>query len=210
MYRKVTSLMVITLVFSILVIVCEVSVLAFGRTPEQSVAGASPQAPGWQAHRVADLPPVLSSPLRPPGREGPAEWGRPTGWAAASQAPARKTGLRLVPALGRLVQRGEYSSSTAPRAMREIAGGARAAGGGKTPTLLLGAIMLLVILVVARRASAAWEEAPGKADAPQPRPPVDTRPISYEGGHPAARFVRRIAVVGDQTAEWERVRLVPT
>ena len=210
MYRKVTSLLVITLLFSILVIVCEVTTLAYGRALAQRVAGALPRAPSRQAHPVAVFASTVGSPLRPPGREGPVEWGRPAGRTTASRDAARKIDLRQLPILGRLIRRGEYSSSTSPTGTSSTSRGVKGATRAKTSSFLLGSAMLVAALVVARRTRQAWEEAPGKLDAPRRRPPACVRPATDAPQHPVRRFALRILCVWDKTVEWERVRLVPT
>ena len=210
MYRKVTSLLIITLVFSILVIVCEVTTLAYGRALAQRVAGALPRASSRQAHPVAVFASAVGSPLRPPGREGPVEWGKPAGQTAASQDAGRKIDLRQWPVLGRLIRRGEYLSSTSPSGTSSASHGVKGATRAQTSSFLLGSAMLVAVLVVARRTRQAWEEAPATPDAPRPRPPACVRPATDASPHPARRFAPRLLLMRDKTAEWERGRLVPT
>lgn len=210
MYRKVTSLLIVTMIFSVLVIVCEVTTLAYGRALAQRVAGVLPQAPSRQAHQAVAFAPAVGSSLRSPGREGPAEWSGPARWVAASWDAVRKIDLRQLPILGRPARQGEYSNSTSPVGRSPTPAGVDGAARARTPTLLLGSAMLVAVLMVARQPGQAWEETPGKVDAPRRRPPVCVRPATDAPQNPTRRLAPRMLFARDKTVEWGRILLVPT
>lgn len=213
MRTKATLFLTFALILSVLVIVCELPTPSYHRALAQSVVGASPQATGRQAHRVLPFEHTVSSSLRPPCDEGPAEWGTLQNRAAAPLASARKTSLRYEANPGRLAQRSEYDSRTGSTGKRAISGVAKA------PTIVLVAIMLVVILIVARRRlEAARIKVLKAAKRPAKKIAVPLRLVlalvqnllATVRPRPLPRPGKRLNLVQDQIAEWERVRLVPT
>ncbi len=205
MRRKVTFFCVVTLVLSLLVIVCNLPAFAPASAQGQAGSGPSLQASGRQVHPSAAPVPVVDYLAGTASRRGTMEPASSSGWTVAPLAPGRKQDLRQAPLLGQLIQWGEYRS-TDPSGTRSILGRAITAARGRSSILLLGAMMLLAIAMAAQRS----EEAPRQEVTPSSVPCWRPEEPSRDRKHAPARSGPRVLVVSDQAAEWERVRLVPT
>ncbi len=207
MYRKVLRSLAVTLVLSLLVIVSELTVLASVRAPARrllSATGASPQAPAEQVRPRAQAP-AADGPSRLASCHAVAEWAGPAGAALAPQIPAPKINLGQVTLLGQALARGPYANRTTPTGFESPLSGVEPLTAGKAPTLLLAVVMLAAIMVVAGPSSPVVEEATATAAR------ISRVRRSTGQPHPVqAWFVPRILALVDRTADWERVRLVPT
>ncbi len=208
--HKVTFFLVLgALFFWLAVVVYALPAIGPAGAPAHQLSGASLPVTGPQATRVALPAPALNSPVHQPSRMGPADWGRET-WTAASLAAERKTSLRQPPTSEQPFQWGWYVNDTGPIDVASIFGLGLAAVRAKAGTLFLGWVMLLAILAVAARRAERAEETPNRVDAPQGSARSFARLLAEPGNSPRGRPDPRMITMGDQIAEWERVRLVPT
>jgi len=207
-YRKVITLLAVTLVLSLFAIAGELTVLASVRAPAQpllAATGASPHAPVAEVRPEAGVAPAADGPSRLTSCKVMAAWARPLGRALAPAVAEPKISLGEVTILGQALARGEYDKRTAPTGFESVL--ATFPTREQAPTLILAAAMLLAIVLVATHSEpAATVEAMATARAARacaPQPSGQRRPWRPRLDPQALSLV-------DRTADWERVRLVPT
>lgn len=210
MYRKVLHSLAVTLGVSLLVIVSELTVLASVRAPARPLlqaTGASPRVPAERFRPRAVTAPAAEGPSALASCHAVAEWAGPAGWALSPQVPERKISLGQVTILGEALMRGAYANRTAPTGFESVLDGAKPLTREQAPTLLLALAMLAAILVVSKPSPLVVEEATAAAAR---APSVSARRPADQQRLRRPLYVPQALLLVDRTADWERVRLVPT
>ena len=194
-----------------LVVVCGWVLFASIGAPAHWPPEASPQAPGGAAHPQGPIAGAMGRPTPPPIVRGPAAWATPPGWAAAPIRAGCTAGVQPASPLEQTAQRGEYANRTDPSASGPFAGATLVRPPAHAASLLLALAMIVAIIAIGRSSRQATE-APARArvtsSSARPGPVLWQRlkgdPPPLARLHPLSLFL------SDQTADWERVRLVPT